>query len=386
MLQNTDTHNLMNGNATIVVDGIFDNGNINLNRSWQRQHSNLTLHNDYNITMPEPQYLGCKYKILSWIFQYIPSGVKSMVDGFAGSQSFSFQAKKMGYRIHTSDFMNYSNQIGLSLIENKSETLTQRDLQILFSQNSNKQDLMQRLFTNVFFTEQDCIFLDNFRANVDLLQNRYKKALALSIMNRALTRKTTMGHFAHLQALNYANDPERVKRNPNIARSVEKVFMQLVGSYNEAVFDNKQDNKSYCCDILELLPTLKNIDLAYFDPPYCGSHADYQSFYHVLETYTEYWQNKEFTGGTKKYFPLKQSGFDKKNGIIKSLKNLLDLANHIPVLLFSYNSRSTPTIDEFVKIITDFRGNAEVFEYQYNNSRGGKGSVKGSKEYLIRAK
>jgi hypothetical protein len=35
-------------------------------------------------------------------------------------------------------------------------------------------------------------------------------------------------------------------------------------------------------------------------------------------------------------------------------------------------------------LIKDFRKDVEIFEYKYNNSRGGKGSVKGSKEYLIR--
>jgi adenine-specific DNA methylase len=342
-----------------------------------------TLYNDIDVKMPEPQYLGCKYKILPWLFQYVPNDVKSVLDGFAGSQSFSFQAKKMQYQIYTNDFMNYSNQIGLSLIENKNEILTNDDLQLLFLQNNNKKDLMQRLFANIFFTEEDCIVLDNFRANVELLSNQYKKALALTIINRSLTRKTTMGHFAHMQALNYANNPERVKRNPNIAKRVQAVFMQLVNDYNNAVFDNGKDNKSFCNDILELLPKI-NVDLAYFDPPYCGSHADYQSFYHLLETYTEYWEDKEFINQNNKYYPLKYSGFDKKNDINNSLKQLLDLSKTIPYVLFSYNSRSTPTIDEFTKLIKDFRKNVEVFEYTYNNSRGGKGSVKGSKEYLIR--
>ena len=341
------------------------------------------IYDDFAARFPIPQYLGCKYKILPWIFKHIPNDIKTMLDGFAGSQSFSFHSKKLGYSVFTNDFMNYSHQIGLSLIENKNEILTEQDLQLLFSFNENKKDLMQRLFTNVFFRKEDCIFLDNFRLNVELLSNKYKKALALTIINRALTRKTTMGHFAHLQALNYANDPERVKRNPNIAKCVQDVFMRLVNDYNAAVFDNKQDNKSYCSDIIELLP-LMNVDLAYFDPPYCGSHADYQSFYHLLETYTEYWEDKQFVNQNNKYYPLKYSGFDKKIDINNSLKQLLDLSKNIPYILFSYNCRSTPNIEDFVKLIKDFRKNVDVFENTYSNSRGGKGSVKGSKEYLIR--
>ena len=73
-------------------------------------------------------------------------------------------------------------------------------------------------------------------------------------------------------------------------------------------------------DILELLPKLRNIDLAYFDPPYCDSHADYQGFYHLLETYTEYWRDKQFVNGIKRYEPQRHSGFDKKSEICSSFR------------------------------------------------------------------
>ena len=338
----------------------------------------------FTYKFPEPQYLGCKQRILPWIFKYVPHDIKTVLDGFAGSQSFSFYCKKNGYNVITNDFMNYCNQIGISLIENKSDILTDIDIKMLFTENDKKNDLIQRLFRNIFFTDEDCIFLDNFRANVELLPSKYKKALALTIINRALTRKTTMGHFAHLQALNYANDPERVKRNPNIAKGAQEVFNQLIDEYNNAVFDNNQENKSYCSDILELLPKI-DVDLAYFDPPYCGSHADYQSFYHLLETYTEYWEDKQFINQNNKYYPLRYSGFDKKSEILSSLKQLLDLSKRIPIVLFSYNSRSKPNIEDLINLIKSFRKKVEVFEYEYNNSRGGKGSVKGSKEYLIRS-
>ena len=56
-----------------------------------------TLFNDFTVKMPESQYLGCKFKILPWIFKHIPKDVKTVLDSFAGSQSFSFHSKKVGY-------------------------------------------------------------------------------------------------------------------------------------------------------------------------------------------------------------------------------------------------------------------------------------------------
>jgi adenine-specific DNA-methyltransferase len=331
--------------------------------------------------MPQPQYLGAKYKLLQWIIQFIPSDIKTVLDGFAGSQSVAFEMKGLGFEVHTNDFLNFCHKVGVGLVENKNTTLEHSDLEMLFSNNTNKGKVMQN-FENVFFEKEECIFLDNFRANIDLLTCKYKKALAFSVINRSLTRKTIMGHFAHTKAIDYANNPDRVKRNPSIAKSVKELFLSLVNEYNSAVFDNQQNNKSYNENILDLLPKLKNIDLAYYDPPYCNSHSDYQSFYHVLETFTENWSDKDFINGTKRYHPARHSGFDKVKDIEDSFHKLFELSKHIPFWIISYNNRSVPNIETLIKIISIYK-KVKCEEKIYKNSRGGKGSVSGSKEYLL---
>jgi adenine-specific DNA methylase len=306
------------------------------------------------------------------------------LDAFAGSQSVAFLFKQMGLQTITNDFLNFNNQIGLALIENGNEKLAQEDLSILFQLAKNKDDfqLMKSVFTNVFFDESEAEFLDNFRANIPLLSSSYKQALAYAIINRSMTRKITMGHFGHTQALKYASDPERIKRNRSLIRPVKDIFEELLPKYNEAVFDNKQENRSYNQNILDLLPTLENIDLAYFDPPYCDSHADYQSFYHLLETFTEYWKDKEFVNGIKRYEPQRFSGFDKKRDVIESFEKLFEYSQEIPHWLISYNDRSYPSVEELLKIISKYRDvTVEVKAYQ--NGRGGKGSVAGSHEVLF---
>lgn len=229
----------------------------------------------------------------------------------------------MGKTVITNDFLKFNSEIGKALIENKNEILTTEDIQLLFSGNSAPEEyhLMERLFTDIFFVREETQFLDTFRSNIDKLQNEYKKALAFTIINRALTRKVTMGHFAHTQALIYAANPERIKRNRSLVRPIKDIFLDLVSEYNDAVFDNGCDCISSNENIIEFLPALSNVDLAYFDPPYCDSHADYQGFYHLLETYTNYWKDKDFINGTKRYSPKKESGFETKKEIIGSFKN-----------------------------------------------------------------
>ena len=126
----------------------------------------------------------------------------------------------------------------------------------------------------------------------------------------------------------------------------------------------------------------KKVDLIYFDSPYCGSHADYQSFYHLLETYAEYWKDKEFKNSTKRYFPKKYSGFDTKKEIISSSEKLFKSAAPISNWIISYNDRSFPDTTQMVSMIKKYK-NVEIDTREYKNDVGGKGSVKGSREILF---
>lgn len=338
----------------------------------------------FNYQFPEPQYLGAKHTHLAWINRHIPSDVHTAIDAFSGSQSVAFLFKQLGFKVITNDFLNFNNQIGLALIENKNTRLTDKDLKTLFqkAENKSKFQLIEDTFTNLFFERKEAVFLDNFRANIPLLESPIKQALAFAVINRSMTRKITMGHFGHTQALVYANNTERIKRNRSLIRPVKDIFQELLPKYNNAIFDNKQNNQSFHSDILELLPNIHNVDLAYFDPPYCDSHADYQGFYHLLETYTEYWKDKQFINGIKRYEPQRISGFDKKRDVINSFEKLFKLSENIPNWLISYNNRSYPAIEEFKKLISKYR-TVSVESKAYQNGRGGKGSVAGSKEILF---
>ena len=338
----------------------------------------------FNYSFPEPQYLGAKFIHRGWIAQYIPQEVHTVLDAFAGSQSIAYMMKQLGKRVITNDFMSFCNQAGMAMIENKNVILTAQDLDILFSANRDPLlfNLMEQLFSGLFFQRNEAAFLDSFRSNVSLLVHPLKQALALTIMCRSMTRKVTMGHFAHTQALNYAENQERIKRNRSLVRPIQDIFLDLLPKYNAAIFDNECDNLSYNENILDLIPRLEGVDLVYFDPPYCNSHADYQSFYHLLETYVEYWKDKSFVNGTKRYEPKRFSGFDKTTEAVGNLEKMFELADNIPIWLISYNDRSFPDIKTMLGMIEKFR-HVIVERKIYNAGRGGKGSVAGSSEVLF---
>lgn len=329
---------------------------------------------------PQPKYLGAKFKLLDWIGNCIPSNINVVFDAFSGSQSVAYYLKQRGFKTYTNDFLNFNNQIGLALIENNNVILTDDDINNIIQPIENDH-FIEKMYCNLFFEKDDCVFLDNCRANIEKM-SIYKKALAFSIINRAMTRKITMGHFAHTKAIEYMHNDERIKRNKSLVIPLKEIFLELLPSYNDAVFDNGKENKSFCDDALNILPHLKDIDLIYIDPPYCTSHADYQNFYHLLETYVNKWTDKTYINSIKRYEPRIYSGFDKKCDVIHSFEKLFELSKDIPHWLISYNNRSYPNIDIFKNMIDKYK-DVEIKENTYTNSNGGKGSVKESKELLF---
>ena len=344
----------------------------------------FTVPNFFDYKFPHPQYLGSKFIHRGWISQFIPAAANTLLDAFSGSQSIAYILKQLGKKVVTNDFLHFNNLIGKALIENRGYVLNERDIHILFSENSApiEFNLIEKLFSVLFFVPEESAFADSFRSNVHRLDNPYKRSLSLAVMCRSITRKVTMGHFAHTQALVYAAAPDRVKRNRSLIRPLKELFMELLPEYNAAVFDNNRENVSYNENILDLLPKLSEIDLAYFDPPYCNSHADYQSFYHLLETYVEYWKDKKFVNGTNRYEPKKYSVFDKNKEALSNLRLMFERARHIPNWLISYNDRSYPDIDTMAGMIEPYR-NVRIERKTYSAGRGGKGSVAGSSEILF---
>jgi adenine-specific DNA methylase len=160
------------------------------------------------------------------------------------------------------------------------------------------------------------------------------------------------------------------------------MFLELATNYNNAVFDNKKNNRSSQGDAIEFVKRLENVDLIYFDPPYCNSHADYQSFYHLLETFVENWTDKKFVNGVKRYDPKLYSGFDIKKDISLSFEKLFKESEKIPYWIISYNDRSYPHNNQMIEMISKYK-HVEVKKKTYSNCVGGKGSVKGSNELLF---
>jgi adenine-specific DNA methylase len=339
-----------------------------------------------NFKLPTQQYLGNKIKYIDFIKQNIPDDVSIICDAFSGSGIVSYELKKK-YKILSNDILSSGYQITCGLIENNSTKLTENDLKNIVKINSKKKTFIEDNFTNLYYTQDECIFLDNLYSNIIETKNKYKKSIFFTAICRTLIRKILFAYFCHTKAIEYRNDEKRWKRNPAINRDIKEMFLEYVKEYNNCIFDNKKDNKAYNMDIFDFLDNINDnntkIDLIYFDPPYGGTHCDYGSYYHFLETYIHYWEDTKLYNKTKQpKDKLKKSDFTKKkldNVFIK----LFEKSKNIKYWLISYNSKSIPNREDMILLIKKYKNNIVFNEYKLENNNGGMGLKKGSSEYLI---
>lgn len=344
---------------------------------------------EYNdLKLPTQQYLGNKIKYIDFIKENIPNDVFTICDAFSGSGIVSYELKK-NYKILSNELLSSGYKLTHALIENNNVKLTDSDIENICNINPNKKSFIEDTFSNLYYTKEECIFLDNLYSNIIKTENEYKKSIFFTSICRTLIRKILFAYFCYTKAIEYRKDQKRWKRNPAINKNIKDMFLEYINEYNNCIFDNKKDNKSYNMDIFDFLDHVNSsnieIDLIYFDPPYGGTHCDYNSYYHFLETYVNYWDDTKLYNKTKQpKDKLKKSEFTKKN-LDDIFMKLFEKSKNIKYWLISYNSKSTPKREVMTKLIKKYKNNIIFNEYKLENNNGGMGLKKGSYEYLILA-
>ena len=327
--------------------------------------------------LPSTQYLGSKQKLVRWILNNTPD-CNTVFDAFSGSGVVAYNFKKAGKQVICNDFLTSSYYYAKAFVENNNVTLNKKDIKHLLDINDKHDDYITKHFSNVFYTSDECKFIDNTYANILKFRNEYKRALAFAALIRTCIQKMPGGKFRS-NLLNYRNK-NHIHYRPKFIKDIRDTFKKFLEGYNASVFDNSKRNKAYNENIFNVLPKI-NTDLIYFDPPYGGSGFNYEKDYFFIEILTKFYGKiNKFNGVTKTYETLRDSGFVKKFELTDSFLKLFEMANHIPFWIVSYNNRSIPKYDDFMILIKKFRKNVTVHEKPYSYRIG---NNLGLKEYLF---
>ncbi|MES0489082.1 MAG: DNA adenine methylase [Leptospirales bacterium] len=331
---------------------------------------------------PGSRYMGSKTKIVGEIGRALDKiNFETFYDAFAGSNVVAYYMKCKGKQVFTNDFMSMSYSQSKALVENSNILLESNDIKFLIT-NQNDYSFITNNFHGLYFSKEENRFLENTRANIDLLDSEYKKSIALAALARACIKKRPRGIFT------YVGDRYNDGRK-DLKKTMETHFKENIDLFNAAVFDNGKKHVAYNQRTEELKV---RADVVYLDPPYytLNSDNDYVRRYHFVEGLINKWENVEIQKHTKtKKFKSYTSSFSVKVDAYNAFEKLIDCYRE-SIILISYSSNSLPTRDELVDLLKNFKTTVEVTEinhtYSFGNQNHKTGNVNNRvKEYLFLA-
>ncbi|MDN5849485.1 MAG: DNA adenine methylase [Nitrococcus sp.] len=330
---------------------------------------------------PQLRFMGSKYRLLPWIHKVVSRlTFDSAFDAFSGSGCVAYLLKAMGKQVLTNDFLNMSATVAKALIENPGTTLSRESLEALLVHDSRHRRFIEHTFAGIFYTPQDLRFLDLVSWNVRKLDSPCEQAIAVAALIRSCVKRQPRGVFTIAGDPEHYNDGRR-----DLQLSLKEHFIEQVGVYNAASFDNGQANQAHQGDIFEW----KNgaADLVYMDPPYVPRADDncYIKRYHFLEGLSCYWEGLNIMQETRvKKIEKRYTPFSYRRTAIEAFDQLFrQFADS--TLVLSYSSNGYPDLAELRQLIRRYKRSVDVFARGHRYHFGTHAAVERAQvqEYLI---
>lgn len=316
---------------------------------------------------PPTRYMGSKSKLLPEIWSLASQfEFDTAIDLFSGSGAVGYMLKAHGKAVISNDYMAMSATFAKAMIENNDITLSKDEALALLEPRKPVDRFVETTFQGLYFSDEDNRLIDILRANIKAIKNPYKRAIAMSALLRACTKKRPRGIFTYV---GQRYDDGR----KDLQMSFSAQFSEAVRVVNEAVFDNGKANKSRHGDAMGLRS--KESGLVYIDPPYYSPLSDneYVRRYHFVEGLARDWEGVEIQEHTiTKKFRSYPTPFSSRNGAAGAF-DLLFKRFRESVLIVSYSSNSQPTLDEMVAIMAKHKRHVEVVPVDYRYSFGNQG-------------
>ncbi len=325
---------------------------------------------------PKINYIGNKEKIVEWISSLIPEDASSILDVFCGGCSVGYMAKLKGLTVYANDILKINYHIAQALIENNHTILEDADVDCIFA-GEPIEGFVFHNFADRYYFPDECKDLDMIRENISKIPDKYKKALALTLMRRAMIRKMPYSRFTiKWDKVKELRDEEFSyakygRRRHYHNQSFEFHFKDNLQEYNNSVFNNGKENKAFNLDVYDAVESI-DADIIYLDPPYAGTMNDYFAFYGFLDAYIESAVPHPF-----------DNNFTDKNTIIDQFDRLFSKLGKYKYWMLSYNSRSKPTKEEILKLLSQYSSDVEVHEMSYAYRVTGKEKKQKDIEYLF---
>lgn len=325
---------------------------------------------------PKVNYIGNKEKLTEWIISNLPMKEGVVLDLFSGGASVSYALKKQGYRVIANDILYSNFVINKAIIENKDVVLDENifDMEINKTKIEDKYNTIKFLSNELYF-DNEVYELAKLLCISDLLQG-YEKYMFLSLLRRAMIRKLPYSRMnVPWNQIVKLRDEEYSYQKYGRKRAYHNLSFQThmqknIKNYNDAVFNNGQDNLSYNIDSSELMKLLeKSVDIVYMDPPYPKTMNKYFDFYGKFD---------EMFGKHKPSMDLCNT-----QTFLSNFREIIEnCVGKTKFVVISLSNRTVPTVAEITMMLSNF-GNVSVISKEHQYKVTGKENKNSSCEELI---
>ena len=313
---------------------------------------------------PSTRFQGSKLKIVDWIWDSVKQlDFVSVLDLFGGTGSVGYMLKQKGKIVTYNDILKFNWYIALALIENDDSQLLPDDINFILNQHEGIEypTFIQETFRDIYFTDEENIWIDIVAANIRKIDDIYKKAIAYFALFQSCISKRPFNLF-HRKNLYLRKS--NVKRNFGNKATWDTPFdvhfRRFAKEANLAVFTNGKKNRSLNVDAFDVKG---NYDLIYIDTPYISSKGigtDYLSFYHFLEGVVDYEHWPGMINDRTKHKCLKgqdnMATWTDKKRIHKAFDRLFQKFSN-SILVVSYRSDGIPSVEELLRLLNKYKQN-----------------------------
>ncbi len=321
------------------------------------------------------RYIGCKTKLVDWIFQLIDeqtNGVHSFCDIFAGTGVVAHRALQKFERVIVNDFL-YSNNVIYRAFFSPEEWSKEKVMSIINDFNSIdvvklRDNYFSRNYGGKYFYYDTAKIVGYVRGRLQKLKSgltdKEYAVLLASLIYSIDRHANTMGHFDA-----YYHKPPKTHKF--------QMKMVEVGTFDGVEIFQEDANK---------LARHIDVDLTYIDPPY--NSRQYSRFYHVYENLVQ-WKRPQLYGTALKPREENMSDYCRN----AAFDVFTDLVSHIRsrYLVISYNntyySKSSSSENkiklEQINEVLEKCGKTRVFNHKFKAFNSGRTEFDDHREFLF---
>jgi len=310
---------------------------------------------------PKINYIGNKDKLVNWIIDNLPIKKGLVLDLFSGGNSVAYALKEKNYTVYSNDALYSNFVISKAIIENKNKKIDENVLNIKVTDDEiNKKYKDISFLVNRLYYDDEVKELAKFFVISEKIDDEYERYLFLALIRRAMIRKLPYSRmnvpWNQIQKLRDEDySYEKYKRRRAYHNfSFEKHIRDNISNYNNAVFDNKKENKSFNYDSFDMIDKLQEkVDIIYMDPPYPATMNKYGDFYGLYD--------KAVNHG------IPYVNFSENNMFLINLERLIEKCiEKTKYIVISESNKTKPTVEELGNMLSKY-GTVEIFckEHQY---------------------